>query len=669
MANWNTVVYTAKGLMLLSKLIAGSTLSITKIVSGAGLVPEGALREQTAVTEPKQQLLHDPVMVNINTQAEIAAQLRNTGVQAGYTARQIGVYASDPDEGEILLFIAQDAKGEAVPAEAEAPLFSISFTFLAQFGMTSRIFMQASLKDGLAPELAEHLFAPVSHLDAQAASDGGVHGLRYSKTAGALEKYDRETGTWAAIDVGSPRLQELLITTPPAKTAYPAGTVFQTEGMVVTAHYSQSACAAVTGYSISPARPLTVEDTAVTISYTANGITRTAQQAITVGELVRINIIMPPDTAEFVSGFYFDPAGMAIEAIYSNGSTQMVTDRVTYSPSGPLGMDDTEVTVSYTDGGVTETAVQRITVLHRLTGIAVITPPTRTIYTKGEIFSPQGMVLRAYYSDETQQTVTGYTWSPAGMLAGKHKVITIAYTEKAVTVTTEQEIAVKPAVSAVLAENDWETIARVSAAGEAQNYWSVGDEKKITLKTGEPLTLQIYGFDHDDLADGSGKAGITFGLKYLMAETRQMHHLSTNTGGFAASDMGVWLNSDLLGFLPPDLRTAVKPVIKKIGRYSEILNEEVSVFLFSVMELFGAVIQSAAGEGTHYPIFPDDESRGKYTTDLLQPKYGWWTRSARTSSNSQYCAIRTDGTEIPISIGSNTCIASWAYGVCFGFCI
>lgn len=72
--------------------------------------------------------------------------------------------------------------------------------------------------------------------------------------------------------------------------------------------------------------------------------------------------------------------------------------------------------------------------------------------------------------------------------------------------------------NSVLSKNTWAQIAKASAADKASQLWSVGDTKDITVGS-ETLTLVIMGFNHDDLASG-GKAGITFGLKNLMASTR-----------------------------------------------------------------------------------------------------------------------------------------------------
>ena len=104
-----------------------------------------------------------------------------------------------------------------------------------------------------------------------------------------------------------------------------------------------------------------------------------------------------------------------------------------------------------------------------------------------------------------------------------------------------------PPKGKALNEYTWEEIDYISSNGLASEYgFQVGDEKNITLSTNEALTLAIMDFDHDDLADGTGKAGITFGLKNLMAETRTINSTNTSNGGFTGSAMYTWLQGDLL---------------------------------------------------------------------------------------------------------------------------
>lgn len=78
------------------------------------------------------------------------------------------------------------------------------------------------------------------------------------------------------------KLTGIAITTPPKKTAYNAGETFDPAGMVVTATYSNGAKLTSPSYTFSPAGALTAGDTAITVSYTEGGVTKTAYQAISV---------------------------------------------------------------------------------------------------------------------------------------------------------------------------------------------------------------------------------------------------------------------------------------------------------------------------------------------------------------------------------------------------
>ena len=74
-----------------------------------------------------------------------------------------------------------------------------------------------------------------------------------------------------------------------------------------------------------------------------------------------IAITTPPTKTAYTVGESFDPAGMVVTATYSDHSTAPVTG-YTVSPAGALSESDTQITVTYTEGGVTKTATQTITV-------------------------------------------------------------------------------------------------------------------------------------------------------------------------------------------------------------------------------------------------------------------------------------------------------------------
>ena len=100
--------------------------------------------------------------------------------------------------------------------------------------------------------------------------------------------------------------------------------------------------------------------------------------------------------------------------------------------------------------------------------------------------------------------------------------------------------------SLALEDLTWAEIAKISEAGKAKEVFSIGDKKSLGNGFGSAV---IIGFDHDDLTDGSGKAGITFAidtavgnsaLKALipsLSNPTMMNSTNTNTGGWGESRM------------------------------------------------------------------------------------------------------------------------------------
>lgn len=217
--------------------------------------------------------------------------------------------------------------------------------------------------------------------------------------------------------------------------------------------------------------------------------------------------------------------------------------------------------------------------------------------------------------------------------------------------------------NSVLSKNTWAQIAKASAAGKASQLWSVGDTKDITVGS-ETLTLVIMGFNHDDLASG-GKAGITFGMKNLMATTRRMNASNTNSGGFTGSEMYSWLQNTLLPTLPSDLQSVLKSVNKKTsaGSQSSTINtNSMKLFLFSEIEIFGSTTYSKAGEGSQYSYFATAANRIKYLSNGSGSAGWWWGRSPHGSGSGGFCSVGSGG-----SAGNGG--AGNTGGVCFGFCV
>lgn len=222
-----------------------------------------------------------------------------------------------------------------------------------------------------------------------------------------------------------------------------------------------------------------------------------------------------------------------------------------------------------------------------------------------------------------------------------------------------------PPYDPVLANNTWEMIAQACADNDPiLDSWLVGDEKDEVIN-GETLTFVIVGKNVDDLADGSGKAPLTFGMKNLMAETRKMNATNTNSGSFAGSEMYSRLSDTIYPNLPTELKDAIKAVNKKTasGRDSSaIRTDPMYLWLFSEIEVFGTTTYSYAGEGTQYPYFATAAERIKKLSNGVGAANFWWERSPFHTYSGTFGAVDASGK-------ASGDAASKSYGVCFGFCI
>ena len=84
------------------------------------------------------------------------------------------------------------------------------------------------------------------------------------------------------------RLSKIEIVSPPTKTSYKHGEQFSSAGMTVRATYSNGATKMVTNFTCLPSRALKFTDEKITVVYAENGITRSAEQSISVGSPVVI---------------------------------------------------------------------------------------------------------------------------------------------------------------------------------------------------------------------------------------------------------------------------------------------------------------------------------------------------------------------------------------------
>lgn len=220
------------------------------------------------------------------------------------------------------------------------------------------------------------------------------------------------------------------------------------------------------------------------------------------------------------------------------------------------------------------------------------------------------------------------------------------------------------------ADSDWATIAELSENGQAQTFFSVGDEKTISLTTGEQVTLVILDFNHDDLTSG-GKAGMTIGMKNLLATTYRMNETATNEGGWDESEMRTSTMATLLSQLPSDLQGVIKQVNKKAtagGASTSITTSADKLWLLAEVEVDGTTSAGYADEGEQYEYWKTVKDgtvaadRIKYLSNGSGAAHAWWPRSPCVSNSTDFRYFNSSG-----SVDYN--YASITRGVSFGFCV
>lgn len=147
--------------------------------------------------------------------------------------------------------------------------------------------------------------------------------------------------------------------------------------------------------------------------------------------------------------------------------------------------------------------------------------------------------------------------------------------------------------------NSSELYAKAKAAMDAGTTWS------ITLTDGKTMTYRIIGINHDDLADGSGKAGLTFEATSKTFGKQRINANDTNVGGWKVSELRGRLNSgDLWSLLPTNFTGKIRPVTKMTdnqggGTHGQPTATIDKVFIISTTEFFGD-LHSDGGQYEYY---------------------------------------------------------------------
>ena len=212
-------------------------------------------------------------------------------------------------------------------------------------------------------------------------------------------------------------------------------------------------------------------------------------------------------------------------------------------------------------------------------------------------------------------------------------------------------------IDPVFRNNSWAAIIKACQEKQVPDTWNVGDSCNMTINN-KTYAIDIIGKNHDDYADGSGKAPLTFQMHTTYATQYKMNGAEYNNCGWKNCLVRI-SNAfpKLKQVMPAEVVAALKAVTKKTtagGASSAIDTTEDTLFLLSEIEVQGTRTHSYAGEGTQYAYYQTAANRKK--------NRAWYLRSPRISSTSCFCRTGWSG-EADWSVASEVdgIAAAWCF--------
>ena len=181
----------------------------------------------------------------------------------------------------------------------------------------------------------------------------------------------------------------------------------------------------------------------------------------------------------------------------------------------------------------------------------------------------------------------------------------------------------------------------IAAKGEASHAYAkakaamdAGTEFSMKLTNGDILKYRIIGINHDDLADGSGKAGLTFLTTSPTISSYMCYKGSkSNAGGWEFSDLRAKMNSgEIWNLMPSDFQSKVKAVRKltnNVGggdenRRAAVTPTSDKLFLLSYSETVNYIPTGLVMDPDYsmYSWLPKEGSQYEAFQGKVSPTYG-----------------------------------------------
>ncbi len=145
MAVWNGTVTTQLGLNLITKVMAGKTsLSFTGFKTSDGAFSNVELKSMASLPNVKQEFNVSNINIQNSTTVLVKGVVTNTGLSNQYLLNAVGLYATDPDLGEILFSVTTADIADVIPAKTNTNTTSLILNVLTSVTDANRVTLSLS---------------------------------------------------------------------------------------------------------------------------------------------------------------------------------------------------------------------------------------------------------------------------------------------------------------------------------------------------------------------------------------------------------------------------------------------------------------------------------------------------------------------------------------------
>ena len=181
----------------------------------------------------------------------------------------------------------------------------------------------------------------------------------------------------------------------------------------------------------------------------------------------------------------------------------------------------------------------------------------------------------------------------------------------------------------------WKEISEGVKAGTIK--LAAGDEIKMELKTGEPVTMQVVRTSED-------RKRVTLVSKDCLATEMPMNSDWTNKGGWRDSELRQRLNTEVFEQLPNDLAAVILPTVRRQYVEGKIVECEDKLWIPSEYEIHGREIFARRVEGEEqFEAYKDRRNRMKKIGSEGEDTDWYWCDSPDASNATDFCAVGYSG--------------------------